>query len=264
MCSASAKVTSIRSCGPSPRSASIASATSRALPTARPSGASIRVTSARVRTPCSSPSATMVRARSSARSRSCMNAPAPVLTSSTSAPVPSAIFLDMIELAMSGIDSTVPVTSRSAYSLRSAGARPVAGRGDHRADVRQRGGQLVVAEGGAPAGDRLELVQGAAGVPEAAPRQHRHHRAAARHQRRQHQRDLVPDAAGGVLVDRRSGAPARRGVAETPARGARATEPACAARAARPPVPPPRFSRSPESIIAPVQARSSAPSSPLK
>ena len=43
-----------------------------------------------------------------------MNAPLPTLTSSTSAPVPSAIFLDMIELAMSGIDSTVPVTSRSA------------------------------------------------------------------------------------------------------------------------------------------------------
>ena len=117
-------MTSIRSAGPSPRSASTASATSRALPTARPSGASIRVTSARVRTPCSSPSATIVRARSTARSRSCMNAPVPVLTSSTRAPVPSAIFLDMIELAMSGIDSTVPVTSRSAYSLRSAGARP--------------------------------------------------------------------------------------------------------------------------------------------
>ena len=124
ICAASAKVTSIRSSGPSPRSASIASPTSRALPTARPSGASIRVTSARVRTPCSSPSATMVRARSSARSCSRMNAPVPVLTSSTRAPVPSAIFLDMIELAMSGIDSTVPVTSRSAYSLRSAGARP--------------------------------------------------------------------------------------------------------------------------------------------
>jgi len=28
--------------------------------------------------------------------------------------VPSAIFFDMIELAISGIDSTVPVTSRSA------------------------------------------------------------------------------------------------------------------------------------------------------
>ena len=43
-----------------------------------------------------------------------MNAPLPTLTSSTSAPVPSAIFLLMIELAMSGIASTVPVTSRSA------------------------------------------------------------------------------------------------------------------------------------------------------
>ena len=43
-----------------------------------------------------------------------MNAPEPTFTSSTSASVPSAIFFDMIELAMSGIDSTVPVTSRSA------------------------------------------------------------------------------------------------------------------------------------------------------
>ena len=42
------------------------------------------------------------------------HAPLPTLTSSTSAPVPSAIFLLMIELAMSGIASTVPVTSRSA------------------------------------------------------------------------------------------------------------------------------------------------------
>ena len=43
-----------------------------------------------------------------------MNAPLPTLTSRTSALVPSAIFLDMIELAISGMDSTVPVTSRSA------------------------------------------------------------------------------------------------------------------------------------------------------
>ena len=34
-----------------------------------------------------------------------------------------AIFLLMMELAMSGIDSTVPVTSRNAYSSLSAGAR---------------------------------------------------------------------------------------------------------------------------------------------
>ena len=43
-----------------------------------------------------------------------MKAPVPTLTSSTSAPVPSAIFLDMIDVAISGIASTVPVTSRRA------------------------------------------------------------------------------------------------------------------------------------------------------
>jgi hypothetical protein len=43
-----------------------------------------------------------------------MKAPDPTLTSRTSEPVPSAIFLLMIEDAMSGIASTVPVTSRSA------------------------------------------------------------------------------------------------------------------------------------------------------
>ena len=56
----------------------------------------------------------MVCASSRASASSRMNAPLPTLTSSTSAAVPSAIFLDMIELAISGIDSTVPVTSRSA------------------------------------------------------------------------------------------------------------------------------------------------------
>ena len=91
-----------------------ASSTSTALPTARPSGVSIRVSNAEVATPFSSPRVTMVWASSRAWASSTMNAPLPTFTSSTSAPVPSAIFLDMIELAISGIDSTVPVTSRSA------------------------------------------------------------------------------------------------------------------------------------------------------
>ena len=43
-----------------------------------------------------------------------MNAPLPVLTSSTSPPIPSAIFLLMIDAEISGMLSTVPVTSRSA------------------------------------------------------------------------------------------------------------------------------------------------------
>ena len=72
------------------------------------------VSSATVVTPASVPSATIVSASSRAWSTSFMNAPVPTFTSSTSAPVPSAIFLLMIDDAISGIASTVPVTSRSA------------------------------------------------------------------------------------------------------------------------------------------------------
>ncbi len=43
-----------------------------------------------------------------------MKAPLPTLTSSTRPSIPSASFFDMIDEAMSGIDSTVAVTSRSA------------------------------------------------------------------------------------------------------------------------------------------------------
>ncbi len=72
------------------------------------------VTSATVFTPASVPRSTIVRASSVASSWVFMKAPLPTLTSSTRAPVPSAIFLLMIEEAMSGIASTVPVTSRRA------------------------------------------------------------------------------------------------------------------------------------------------------
>lgn len=72
------------------------------------------VSSATVLTPLSVPSATMVEASSRASSMVFMKAPVPTLTSRTREPVPSAIFLDMIEEAISGMASTVPVTSRSA------------------------------------------------------------------------------------------------------------------------------------------------------
>jgi hypothetical protein len=81
---------------------------------ARPNGVDMSVSRATVVTPFAPPSATMVRASSRAESRDFMNAPEPTFTSSTSALVPSAIFLLMMELAISGIASTVPVTSRSA------------------------------------------------------------------------------------------------------------------------------------------------------
>ena len=72
------------------------------------------VSRAVVATPESVPRATIVRASSRAMSTSRMNAPPPNFTSSTSAPVPSAIFFDMMLDAISGIASTVPVTSRRA------------------------------------------------------------------------------------------------------------------------------------------------------
>jgi hypothetical protein len=53
----------------------------------------------------------------------------------------------------------------------------------------------------AEAGDGLELVEGAAGVAQAAARHHRHRHAAGRDRGRQRDGDLVADAAGRVLVD---------------------------------------------------------------
>ncbi len=66
---------------------------------------------------------TMVCARRRASTCFFMNAPLPTFTSSTRASTPSASFFDMMEDEISGMDSTVPVTSRSEYSLPSAGAR---------------------------------------------------------------------------------------------------------------------------------------------
>ena len=90
------------------------SITSSELPTAQPSGWSIAVSSASVRPPWALPMATSDSASRRASSRVFMNAPRPHLTSSTSASIPSAIFLLMIDAEMSGMLSTVAVTSRRA------------------------------------------------------------------------------------------------------------------------------------------------------
>ncbi len=111
---ARATVTSTTSGGPPPLSTSIDSSTSRALPARRPSGTAMSVSSATVRTPLASPSPTITSASSRRGATSGRKRPSPTFTSSTSAPVPSAIFFDMIELAISGIASTVAVTSRRA------------------------------------------------------------------------------------------------------------------------------------------------------
>ncbi len=80
------------------------------------------VSSATVGRPAPPATSTSARASSSAAGRSAMNAPEPNLTSITSASSPAASFFDRIEATINGIDSTVPVASRIAYSRRSAGA----------------------------------------------------------------------------------------------------------------------------------------------
>ena len=64
--------------------------------------------------PSSRPIRVMLSARARASSRFAMKAPSPVFTSSTSASIPSASFLERIEAVISGILSTVAVASRSA------------------------------------------------------------------------------------------------------------------------------------------------------
>ena len=72
------------------------------------------VSIASVFSPTRAPIATIASASRRASASVFMNAPRPTFTSSTSTSVPSAIFLLMIDDAMSGTLSIVPVTSRSA------------------------------------------------------------------------------------------------------------------------------------------------------
>ena len=136
-----------------------------------------------------------------------MNAPRPALTSSTSASMPSAIFLLMIDAVMSGMLSTVP----SRRAGRRASCRPGRSRRSGRScRSRPRPASRWNSPSSRPTrkpGIDFELVERAAGVAEAAARHHRHDHAAGRGERRQDQRGLVADAAGAVLVDlqRRAG-----------------------------------------------------------
>ena len=87
--------------------------TSSALPTSRPSTWSMSVISAVVDSPAWLATATRLSARSRAIASVSQKAPEPHFTSITSPSRPAATFLDRIELTISGIDSTVAVTSRT-------------------------------------------------------------------------------------------------------------------------------------------------------
>ena len=114
--------------------------------------------------------------------------------------MPSAIFLLMMDEAMSGMLSTVPVTSRSAYSFLSAGAISGVCPTNTQPIRSQRREERVPVHGDAEAGNRLQLVDRAARVAETAAGALRHHNPAGRDERRDDDRGLVADAAGAVLA----------------------------------------------------------------
>ena len=118
----SATQSSVKSAGPLHFSVFIASTTSSELPIAHPSGASISVTSASIFLPAFLPILTISFARARLSSSDFMKAPLPHLTSRTMQSSGRASFLLIMLDAISGILSTVAVTSRSAYNFLSAGA----------------------------------------------------------------------------------------------------------------------------------------------
>ena len=207
---ASATVSSRTSAGPPPASTSTLSSTSIALPLVSPSGTDMSVSSATVSTPASVPSSTIVRASSSAFAYSRMKAPEPNFTSSTRAPRALGDLLrhDARRDQRDRLDGAGGVAERVEPLV--GGGQVAAGRADRRAHVGQLRPQRRRVEVRPPAGDRLQLVERAAGVAEAAAGELRHRDAERRDERRERQGDLVADAAGGVLVDRRPAEPLER------------------------------------------------------
>ena len=109
-------------------------------------------------------------------------------------------FFDMMEEAISGIESTVAVTSRSEYSLPSAGATCVALADEAQPISCKLRPELVERQVGAHTGNGLQLVQRAAGVSQRAAGHLGDDHARRRGQRRRDQAGLVAHAAGGMLV----------------------------------------------------------------
>ena len=193
----SARVTSIRSAGPSPRSARTPPPPPARCRTRGRAAGPWRSPAPRSGTPLASPRSIIVRASSRALRLVGHERPAPRLhVEDQRSSSPSASFFDMMLAAISGIEGTVPVTSRSAYSLpvRRSDLRRLA---EHRAPEsartwapRPRRARAAVRK----PGNRLELVEGAAGVAEAPARHHRHGDAAAGEHRGEQERGLVPDS----------------------------------------------------------------------
>ncbi|CCI52153.1 hypothetical protein BN13_150014 [Nostocoides jenkinsii Ben 74] len=97
-----------------------------------------------------------------------------------------------------GLDGPRDIAQRIQLLIRRGQAG--AGRADHRAHVVELGEHRLIGHPGLPTADRLQLVEGAAGVAEPATGQLRHGHPEHRDERGERQRDLVADTAGRVFV----------------------------------------------------------------
>ena len=147
------------------------------------------------------PSSSITCASSRASSSVFMNAPSPTFTSSTIASRARSELLghDRRRDQRDDVDRRGDVAQRVELLV---GRDEVGGLADDRdADVAQLRDHLVDRQLDAEAGDRLELVERAAGVPEPAAAHLPERHAAGRDDRADGDRRLVPDATGRVLVD---------------------------------------------------------------
>ena len=125
----------------------------------------------------------------------------PTFTSSTRASRPAASFFDMMDEAISGIDSTVAVASRSEYSLPSAGATSGVCPMNASPCLRQLRAKFVDASDSVrKPGIDSSLSSVPPVCPSARPEIIGHHDARRRRQRRRDQAGFIAHAAGGVFV----------------------------------------------------------------
>jgi hypothetical protein len=148
---------------------------------------------------------TIICARRRASTWRFMNAPAPTFTSSTRASSPTASFFDMMDDAISGMDSTVAVASRSEYSLPSAGATSGVCPMKASLCLSQLLAKFVDGQVGAKSGNRFELVQRPAGVAQRAARNHRHHDTGRGRHGRRDEAGFIAHAAGRMLIHFQAG-----------------------------------------------------------
>ena len=180
----------------------MASSTSIALPTVRPRGWFMSVSTARVITPAPRPTRQSMSASADALSCVFMNAPEPHFTSRTSSSIPSANFFERMLAVISGMDGTVLVS----FLVEDAvGWRQLTRlTRDEAANIRERLPQCGCIRSVRYPGIASSLSSVPPVCPSPRPLIMGTREPKLSPQRCQHQRHLIAHPTGGVLVDKRA------------------------------------------------------------